>query len=199
MQHRKAWRRSTMSERNQQTQIQLGKNIEMAFGYVQQVFRETAQIMTRLDELMGHNWESPYTNYVSRDLSSALHRPNAWLTRACYRIYHSTKDPDARRGITVVYRGYEIEQPILIVGRVEYVPGQGAHAREVGDPWDLRKAWFEKGPEDKKADGTLYPVRFDEAESEDSAAEAQVFAIPLVSIQSEDDIRTEVYDRLMAL
>ncbi len=178
---------------------ELGTSIKLAFEYVRQVFKETAQLMTKLDDLMGADWTPCYGNTITKDVSRDLQRPGDWLARGCFRLYERKGDPGVRKGIAVRYVGGGIERPILIGGRLDYVLAKGSAAPEASDHWDLRHAWFEAGPEDKRIDGTVYCAEPEEALLGDHVDAAQVFAIPLVSIASEDDIRTEVYDRLMDL
>lgn len=188
-----------MSDRNQQERVELGQNIMAAFRYIREVFIETVQLITILDDLMGADWQPPSSDAITEGLSRDLKRPTDWLVKAIFRFYHRIDEPGARKGITVVYLDRHTDQPILIGGRIDHPADQIAGPDDPRHRWDLRKAWFEKGPEGKKADGTLYRVRLDEPDSEVTGAEAQVFAVPLVSIQSEDDIRTKVYDELMKL
>jgi hypothetical protein len=48
----------------------LGRNIELAFRYVQQIFKETAQLMRTLDRLMGKEWEPTYGNRTTKEVTS---------------------------------------------------------------------------------------------------------------------------------
>ncbi len=188
-----------MSDRGHQTDTELGKQIALAFQYIQQIFRETAQLMTKLDDLMGADWTPAYGNRITRDVTSHLAHPDDWLVREVFRIYDSRESPGVRKGISVAYWGNGIEQPILIGGRMDYFVAEGADHPEVLGHWDLSNAWFDESPEDKRIDGSIYRVEPTEAPLKDHLREAQVFAIPLVSVQSEEDIGAEVYDRLREL
>jgi hypothetical protein len=186
-----------MVDQNQEAQLELGQSISTAFEYIQAVYEETRHLIDILDDLVAPEWKPPSSSYVTTGLSQSLQSPTKWLVKKLFRNYHRTDEPDARVGITIAYLHPRIDEPILIGGRIDYPPDQIAGPDDPSHRWDLRKAWFERGPEEKKADGTLYSVRFDEADSKDGEAEARVFAIPLVGIQSEDDIQTKVYDKLM--
>ena len=188
-----------MRDEGRGASTELGPSIRLAFDYVRQVFKETAQLMTRLDDLMGAEWQSCYGNTITKDLSRDLQRPGDWLARGCFGLYEREGKPGVRKGMTVVYVGRGIEQPILIGGRLDYVLADGTGAPVASDHWDLRNAWFEAGPEDKTVDGTVYRVELGEAALREHVEAARVFAIPLVSVGSEDDIRIEVYDRLIDL
>ena len=188
-----------MNDNNHRMDFEVGRDIRLAFTYVRAVFRETAQLIDILDEMMGPGWKPPRSAAITEGLSRDLKRPDDWVVSDVFRIYHRRDEPDARVGITITYLHPRIDQPILIGGRIDYPPDQIAGPDDTSHRWDLRNAWFEAGSEDKKTDGTPYRVRFDDATPEDGAAEAEIFAIPLVGIQFEDDIRNKVYDRLMDL
>jgi len=188
-----------MSDKDHQARTELGEKMTLAFEYVQQVFRETSQLMTKLDDLMGADWTPTYGNRTTRDVTSHLAHPDDWLVRAVFRIYDSKESPGVRKGISIAYWGNGLEQPILIGGRMDYFVPEGADGPEVLGYWDLSNAWFEEGPEDKRIDGSIYRVEPSEAPLRDHIQEARVFAIPLVGVESEDDIRTQVYSRLEEL
>lgn len=187
-----------MAETDNQARERRGRNVTLAFEYVQQVCTETAQLMRKLDDLMGAGWESRYDNRTTKEVTSHLGHPRHWLVRASFRIYEGRGEPSLRKGITVVYWGNGIEQPILIGGQIDYIIHDESGRLE-DDHWDLWSAWFEEEPEDKKIDGTIYRVEPDDPPLTDRVRRARVFALPLVSIHSEEDVRTEVYDRLTDL
>ena len=188
-----------MSDTDHQAQAELGKQMTLAFQYIQQIFRETAQLMTTLDDLMGGDWIPTYGNRTTRDVTSHLAHPDDWLVRAVFRVYDSKDSPGLRKGISIAYWGNGLEQPILIGGRLDYFVPEGADEPDVRGYWDLSKAWFEEGPEDKRIDGSIYQVDPSEGSLKDHIRDAHVFAIPLASVESEDDIRTKVYRRLKEL
>jgi len=188
-----------MTKGNQQERVELGQNIVAAFRYIREVFIETVQLITILDDLMGADWKPPSSDAITEGLSRDLKRPRDWLVKQIFRFYHHIDEPSARKGITVIYLDRNVDQPILIGGRIDYASGKATDAQDAHRRWDLKKAWFEEGAEDKETDGTIYGVEPDEPPLADRIRRARVFAIPLVSIQSEDDIRTEVYERLMDL
>ncbi|TET40104.1 MAG: hypothetical protein E3J66_07345 [Dehalococcoidia bacterium] len=186
-----------MNNGNPSERSDLGENIGLAFRYIQQIFKETAQLMRKLDGLMGKDWRPTYGNRTTRDVTSHIDDPDYWLVEASFRIYDSTNEPNTKKGITVVYWGENIDQPILIVGKMDYILDSTTQRPKRQHHWDLWDAWFERDYEERKTDGTVYQVKYER--EDDYVEEARVFAIPLISIQSEDDIKTRVYDKLINL
>lgn len=149
--------------------------------------------------MIGQHWELPSSAAISADFSRDLRRPDNWLITDVYRIYHRVDEPARRVGITVVYVDSRIDQPILIGGRVDYASEAAVVEVEVPDRWILKRLWFQVCRETKALDGTPYRVRLDEAPPWGCPVEGTVFAVPLVSIQSKDDVQREICNRLMQL
>lgn len=183
---------TTALERNE-----LGRNMTLAFRYIQQIFKETAQLMRKLDNLMDKEWIPTYGNRTTKDVTSHLGDPDYWLVQASFRIYDSINKANIKKGITVIYWHEDYDQPILIAGTLDYILDDPTIRSLKGqDHWDLWNAWF-TDYKDRKTDGTIYQTKY-EAEN-DYIKEAKVFAIPLASIQSEDDIKNKIYDKLITL
>lgn len=176
-----------------------GQNIGLAFKYIQQIFRETSLIMKSLDGMMGRDWRPTYGNRTTKEVTSHLEEPESWLVEASFRIYDSISQKNIRKGITVAYWSRSIEEPILISGKLEYLIDEKSGGLKDSDHWDLWHAWFDERYKEKKVDGTIYEIRPEESDLKDYVKEAQIFAIPLVSLESEQDIKSKIYDRLISL
>jgi len=174
----------------------LGSNMVLSFRYIQQIFKETAQLMRKLDSLMGKDWTPTYGNRTTRDVTSHIEDPEYWLVQASFRIYDSAHEPSIKKGITVVYWSEDTEEPILIAGKLDYVLNPTTGRPNNHYHWDLWDAWYYI-EEEKTISGTIYHREY-QGEN-DYLKEAYTLAIPLVTIQSEDDIRTRIYDRLITL
>jgi len=176
---------------------ELGRNMTLAFRYIQQIFKETAQLMRKLDEFMSKDWIPTYGNRTTRDVTSHLAYPEYWLVEASFRIYDSIKKPNIKKGITVAYWPENYDEPVLIAGKIDYVLDPETGKPKQQHHWDLWDAWFTKDYEERKTDSTIYQTKYEL--EDDYISDAKVFAIPLASIQSENDIRTKIYDILIAL
>ncbi len=187
-----------MSDRDSE-RSSIGKNMGLAFRYVQQIFKETAQLMRQLDSLMGKDWMPTYGNRTTKEVTSHLGWPENWLVEASFRIYDYKIEPSIRKGITVAYWGKEIEEPILIAGKMNYILDEKTGKPKTDDHWDLWRTWSEEDYGNKKIDGSIHHVTPEESPLKEYIKTAEVFALPLVAIQSEDDIKTKIYEPLTAL
>lgn len=179
----------------------LGRNMECVFGYVQQIFKETAQLMKKLDNLMpvGKDWIPTYGNRTTKEVTSHLEDPERWLVEASFRIYDSTKEPNVKKGITVTYWGKDVDQPILVAGKINYIVDKQTKRPVKDDHWDLWSLWFQENTEKHETNGKVFKVIPQESSLKEYIKEASVFAVPLVSIASEDDVKSKIYDKLNSL
>jgi len=174
-----------------------GKNISLAIEYVQRIFRESNQVIRHLDNLMEkESYSHLYGNTVTRDLSHDLEKPEQWLPDSIFRYYRQTDDNKTIRGITITYWNDEepIEEPILI-GAVFTCSKFDVQERKY---WDIWRLWFKDDEEKLKSiDGNFHDCNLEDEEVKDRIIKAKVFAIPLVSISSNEDIYNKVYKRLI--
>jgi hypothetical protein len=179
----------------------LGRNMELVFEYVQQIFKETAQLMKKLDSLMpvGKDWMPTYGNRTTKEVTSHLEEPERWLVEASFRIYDSKKDPAVKKGITITYWGEDIDQPILIGGKIVYKLDGQRKGPVRDDHWDLWSLWFQEGEGKHITYGNIFKVVPQETNLKDYIQEAVVFAIPLASVCSEDDVKNKIHSRLVSL
>lgn len=179
----------------------LGRNMQLVFEYVQKNFKETAQLMKKLDSLMpvGKDWIPTYGNRTTKEVTSHLDDPERWLVEASFRIYDSKKEPNIKKGITITYWGKDIDQPILVAGKINYMLDRQTKRPIKDDHWDLWYLWFGENVEKHESNGKIFKVIPRETHLKEYIKEASVFAIPLVSVRSEDDVKNKIYDRLSSL
>ncbi len=169
-----------------------GPEILRVFQYVQQVFRECQQLIIKLDGLMAPEWKPLYGSRITRDVTSSLYDPDHWLVEAIFRIY-DFEEPLVNKGITISFWGDKIEEPIITIGKIVYSDiAKRGH-------WDLWYMWFDDEvlPIDKrKLDGTVLehsPKDYDFIES------VRILSLPLVEIQSDNDVENKIFKKLIEL
>ena len=69
--------------------IQKGRQITLAFEYIQQVFRECQRLIFKVDSQMAPEWTNLYGNRITRDVSASLQYPDDWLVEAIFRVYEN--------------------------------------------------------------------------------------------------------------
>ena len=168
-----------------------GKEITTVFRYVQQVFRESQQILAKIDSLMAPDWKTAYGNRVTKEVSSHFKRPEEWLVEAVFRVYQGNSKL-INKGINISYWGEDLEEPLITACKITYSDIKGR------DHWDILNAWFYWPQDDLeiKPDGRVFIYK---PEEDDYIEEIKVFSLPLVTIENDQDIETKIFKPLMAL
>lgn len=101
--------------------IQKGRQITLAFEYIQQVFRECQRLIFKVDSQMAPEWTNLYGNRITRDVSASLQYPDDWLVEAIFRVYENKNENElVNKVITITFWGEEVEQPIITAGKIVY-------------------------------------------------------------------------------
>ena len=170
-----------------------GKNITKAIQYVQSFYEEVAQLFIKLDDLMGYEgWTSARGNTTTSFVSKDLLRPKNWLPEGSFRLYENKNFPNVRKGVTVCYIHKKIDEPLLLIGFITY--DDIINAGE----WDLWYLWF--WDETKKELGEdIFEFTYENEEFQNKIRKNGIYALNLVDIKNEDDIKEKVFGKLLEL
>jgi hypothetical protein len=172
-----------------------GKNIIQVIKHVQKFFNEIAQVIQKVDDLMGRDgWNHLYKNIITDDVSRHLENPDGWLPYMNFRVYVKEGDENTLKGITFNY-DIENEQPRIMVGKVEFKDRKKMITWE--NYWIIWKLWELDENETKKLDGTVYDSF--KCKSTELTKEAKLFAYNLVDINNEADITNKIVKPLLNL
>jgi len=174
-----------------------GENITKAFVFIQNFYKEVAQLIVKLDDLMEkEGWTSARGSTTTSEVSVGLKSPEKWLPDASFRLYENAKGDRVRKGIVpcYIYEG-RIEEPLLIMGRITYEKVDKAQ------DWDIYNLWFDDTKErvPYKEYKESRPENRDLFIEKDVIDEAVLYAINLVDVGNEEDIKNKVYKKLSAL
>lgn len=169
-----------------------GENITKAFIFIQKFYSEVAQLFTKVDDLMEkERWDSAKGNTTTSEVSKDLLKPTQWLPSRSFRLYKNEKFPNVRIGLIVCYGHENIEEPLLIIGKIDYKDIQDA------EYWDMWNLWF-----NDKQQKTLNEDNFsfdpdDEDLSKKLGGKCWIHAMNLVEINSEEDIKNKIFDKII--
>jgi len=171
-----------------------GENIIKAFRFIQKFYSEIAQLFLKLDDLMEREgWDSARGNTTTSDVSKDIQKPAKWLPDGSFRLYENKSFANVRKGIIACYIHEKLKEPILILGAITY------HKMDEAQDWDIWNLWF-YGPGEKNV-GLLFSE--DEPKRnfirEGIIKKANLFAINLVDITNEEDIKNKVFKKLLSL
>ncbi len=184
-----------------------GKNIMQVLKYVEQFYKEIAQVIQKIDTLMEESgWKPAYGNTVTADGSNSLNEPGKWFSYMNFRIYKQKNNPQLIKAVTFYYDWESPEQPMVIVGLVEYKDKKMYKWEDI-DYFVLQTLWIDDDTETRKMDGTIYTnfkgntVKGDKYSKDiiKSVKRAKLFAYNLMDIRDETDIKNKVTDKLIKL
>ena len=80
------------------------KNLKNAFDYIKTFYREVAQMLEDIQELMDkEGWSSLGDSTVTADLSKSLDNPDYWLSYYLYRNFSSEEESNYKKGILIFF------------------------------------------------------------------------------------------------
>ena len=170
-----------------------GRNITKAFEFVRRFYGEVAQLASKLDDLMEHeNWRSARGNTVTSLVSKDLLKPELWLPDSIFRLYENRKVTALIKGIVIYFISEDLTEPILIMGTIKY------RKRKEAQDWDIWNLWIAN---ERRSLNKDYAER-DSVANEPYVHEgvidrACLYAINLMNIKSEEDIKTKIFNKLM--
>ncbi len=160
-------------------ETEVGKNVGKALSAIASLHSQVGKLLRDCDSLFPE-FESVYGNEVTRDLSRSIDR-GFWMAEGVYRFWR--KDARSVVGLTIIFWSTEepgkIEEPILVVGRVEY-----SEEPIDLDPWPLwhvQRKWDESG-----ALGRVVEL----SRPEDGIAQLKSISIPLYDIERLEDLKS---------
>lgn len=161
-----------------------GKKMGNAIRAVAKMHSDTSRLLQDCDGTIGKDKASVFGSYATRDLTYNV-RADQWMAQGVYRYYDaSTERQGLVDGIMVYFfsRGpYDHQEPLLIVGRIQYHVESGAAIKGICQEWDLWYALFDWGA-GLEVNKVLTPG------SPDRIEWIRLFAVPLYSVKSMDDV-----------
>jgi len=167
------------------------QNLINAFQYIKTFYREVAQMLEDIQELMDkEGWSSMGDNTVTGDLSRSLINPNNWLPFYLFRNFTNEAEDNYKKGILVFFDIENNKFPISIVyGNVNI-------SDQKHDRWDIWRLWYNNKDKLKDLTGEIIPVK---TESNGNKIDGKLIAIPLTMISTKECLKEKVVDKLLNL
>lgn len=153
-----------------------GQKLEGALRAVAQMHSDTSRLLIDCDKYIGGTRRSVFGNSVTDNLSHSV-PADFWMAEGVYRFYE-VDPPLLFDVITVAFLGGRKSEPLLLVGRIRYAPGQ------LFKNWDLWSLYFAWGQEQRTGEILEYS---------DVGAHritwGRLVAVPLFSIKRIEDVQ----------
>ena len=166
------------------------KNLQNAFNYVRTFYREVAQMMDDMIELMNKEGWEVQSSSITDGLSYSLDLPDQWGAYYIYKNFSNKKFDEYFKGILIFFDETMNDFPISIVCGCVHEPIKSI------DKFALY--WLCKNNREslKKLTGEVIEL---ETEYEKKRIKGEVFALPLAMIKSREDLKEKIVKKLLEL
>lgn len=171
-----------------------GKKIGLAFQAIYGLNREVSKLFRDCDSTIGKGKQSVFGNYVTKALSKAIDNPGYWIPGGIFRYYASKESPTLVEGLMVYYWDDppQHDEPLLIVGQVNYRLDETTSTPMHCKPWDLWYAYFDWCEHPRLSE----VMSLKRAPTEGGRVDwLKVCAVPLYSVTSTEQV-TELLNRV---
>lgn len=179
-----------------------GQNILKLVKQARKLCEQVAMLLRTADEQMSKSDWNPESNSALSDLSYSILNPTAWIPIIAFRFYRHEDYPNRLAYVSALlddhwYREYTIAEPLVTAGFLD----SGQTEFSDTENWYARYYGHLSKHHNLKADGQ--PFRFDRAmlppNLQGKFENGMVFAVPLVSITSADDVGSLITSKLLSL
>ena len=166
-------------------------NLINAFQYIKTFYREVAQMLKDIQELMDkEGWSSVGGSAVTEGLSKSLDNPEIWMPYYLYNNFINDEERNYEKGILVFFDIENNKFPISIVyGNVNIFDPKH-------DRWDLWRLWYDNKDKLKNLTGEIISVK---TEYNGKNIGGKLIAIPLTMISTKECLKEKVVDKLLNL
>jgi hypothetical protein len=169
-----------------------GKKIGQALDAVNKMHSQVSQLLVDCDGLF-QDYGSVFGSYATRELTYNV-RAESWMADGVYRYWYRTNIPVI--AITVIFfrpeNKVQREEPLLLVGQIDYIDFDSKHPKEKCKEWDL---WW------SLTDWGTQPFHLEQIRElnkpDDRIARIVSTAVPLFSIENFADVR-QLFSRVGA-
>jgi len=161
-----------------------GKKIGQALDAVIKMHSQVSQLLVDCDGLF-QDYVSVFGSYATRELTYNV-KAESWMADGVYRYWYKTNVPII--AITVIFfrpeNTAQREEPLLLVGQIDYNDFDSNHPKEKCNEWDLWWSLTRWGTQ---------PFRLEEIRElnkpDDRIAKIITTAVPLFSIENFADVK----------
>ena len=161
-----------------------GKKIGQALKAVATMHSQVSQLLSDCDSLFP-DYEPVFGNIVTSGLTYHL-KADFWMARAVYRYWFQQGKPVL--GVTAMFRSMavELEQPLFLVGCIEYPDTTSQNIRQRCDGWHLWLALRDWAP---KPLALSEVINLPDPDGKGTIRNMKLIAVPLFEIENLDDVR----------
>lgn len=121
-----------------------GSKMQECIRAVCRLHASTSKLLTDFDKFVAWPSTSVFQNTATKDLTYAT-RASFWMPEGVFRYLSCKQDPRMVEAITVCFVEPTLDEPVLLIGRLEYAEDP-LQVRAMCDGWDLWYLYFPPQP-----------------------------------------------------
>lgn len=162
-----------------------GKKMGQALKAVATMHSQVSRLLSDCDSLFP-DYESVFGNIVTSELTYHV-KADFWMAEGVYRYWF--KQDQSVVGITAMFHQWEgkLEQPLLVVGCIDYLDVTSQNVRQRCNGWHLWYAAMEWSPQPV---GLGEVIELSDPDGKGTIQNMKLIIVPLFQIESLDDVST---------
>jgi hypothetical protein len=162
-----------------------GKKVGQALKVVAKMHSQVSQLISDCDSLFPE-YKSVFGTNATRDLTYSVHS-DFWMAEGVYRYWF--KEGSSVVGVTALFHPWEgeLEQPLFVVGQINYLNVAPETVKEQCSPWHLWTAvtsWAPQPPRQGKV------IELSDPDGKGTIPNMRLIVVPLFHIENLDDVKT---------
>jgi len=162
-----------------------GKKVGQALKAVAKMHSQVSQLLSDCDGLFP-DYESVFGNTVTGGLTYHV-RARFWMAEGVFRYWF--KEGQSLLGITAMFHSWEgdLEQPLLVLGCIDYSDITSQNVKERCDGWPLWDAVINWGSQPPRL-GEI--MELSEPDERGAIQSMKLITVPLFQIENLDDVKS---------
>jgi len=183
-----------------------GENIRSMISQMKEFYQQISLLLKTVDtQLKKEKWVNP-NNTAIADSSKHIDYPSYWLPAEIFRFYLNMEENPKRLGFVSAlvdddkHGNYEIKEPLVTGGCFDYETEKKQTDDEDYYRYSKFYGYLSK-KYDLKTNGEIFSFKKDmvDPEFQGEFENGQIFAIPLVTLLDEKDVKSKMTDPLMSI
>ena len=161
-----------------------GPKMGLALKAVATMHSQVSRLLSDCDGLFP-DYESVFGNYATSELTYHV-KADFWMAEGVYRYWF--QQGQSLLGLMAMFHGREgkPEQPLFVVGRIDYIDITSQNVKQRCNGWHLWRAMTDWAPQPPRL-GEV--IDLSDPNSEGTIQNMRLIAVPLFQIENLDDVR----------
>jgi len=166
------------------------ENLKRAFDYIRTFYNEVAQLLSDIMDLMSKKGWDPPAGAITDGLSYSLEYPDQWMCNYIYKNFVNKEIDTHIKGVVIFFDEHMTSFPVSIVcGKIK----ESANSY---NKWGIYYLALNNKEELEHLTGEVFSLSTEHA---GKTVTGDIFAIPLSTIESPEDVKERIVKKLLEL